>query len=161
MNPIVRSIGQAHEKRKLDPFEIGDVVNVHVRIREGEKERIQIFTGTVIARKGIKNRNGELTGDITASFTVRRLSQNAYGVERVFPLHCRSVEKVEVQKRSRVRRSKLYYLRDRTGKRAKLKERRLRRADEGNEAQSPQPEAGSEPDEAEAPETAEASAEGE
>ena len=127
MNPIVRSIGMAHEKRKIESFEIGDMVNVHVRIKEGEKERIQLFTGTVISRKGIKNHEDGLRGDINASFTVRRLAQGSYGVERIFPLHCPSVEQIEVVKNSRVRRAKLYYLRDRMGKKARLKERRLRK----------------------------------
>jgi large subunit ribosomal protein L19 len=124
MNEIVRMVGQAHEK-KVDPFEIGDIVDVHVRIVEGDKERIQLFTGTVIARKGIKTRGEEIRGGVNASFTVRRIAQGSYGVERVFPLHSPRIEKVTVRKRSRIRRAKLYYLRDRTGKRAKLKEQRL------------------------------------
>lgn len=125
MNEIVRLVGQASEKKKIELFDVGDEVDVHVRIVEGDKERIQIFNGRVIARKGIKTRGEELRGGINASFTVRRLSQGSYGVERVFPLHSPRVEKVTVRKRARIRRSKLYYLRQRTGKRAKLKERRL------------------------------------
>lgn len=92
---------------------IGDTVRVHVKIREGERERIQIFEGTVIAKKG---------SGVAASFTVRRLSHGV-GVERVFPLHSPNVDKVDVVRYGRVRRSKLYYLRDRVGKAAKVKER--------------------------------------
>lgn len=92
---------------------IGSTVKVHVRIREGEKERIQIFEGTVIA----KNNSG-----IAETFTVRRLSYGV-GVERVFPLHSPVVAKVELVRKGRVRRAKLYYLRDRVGKAAKVKER--------------------------------------
>ena len=91
---------------------VGDVVKVHVKIREGEKERIQLFEGTVIARKG---------SGVSETFTVRRLSYGV-GVERVFPLHSPNVAKVELVRHGRVRRSKLYYLRDRVGKAAKVKE---------------------------------------
>lgn len=93
-------------------FEIGDTVKVHVKIREGERERIQIFEGTVIAR----NNSG-----ISETFTVRRLSYGV-GVERVFPVHSPNVAKVELVRHGRIRRSKLYYLRDRVGKAAKVKE---------------------------------------
>ena len=92
---------------------IGDTVKVHVKIREGERERIQIFEGTVIAR----NNSG-----IAETFTVRRVSYGV-GVERVFPVHSPNVAKVETVRRGRVRRAKLYYLRDRVGKAAKVKER--------------------------------------
>lgn len=92
---------------------IGSTVRVHVRIKEGEKERIQVFEGTVIA----KNNTG-----ISETFTVRRLSYGV-GVERVFPLHSPIVAKVELVRKGKVRRAKLYYLRDRVGKSAKLKER--------------------------------------
>ena len=91
---------------------IGSTVKVHVRIKEGEKERIQVFEGTVIA----KNNSG-----ISETFTVRRLSYGV-GVERVFPLHSPIVAKVEVVRLGKVRRAKLYYLRDRVGKAAKVKE---------------------------------------
>ena len=91
---------------------VGDVVKVHVKIREGERERIQVFEGTVIARKG---------SGVSETFTVRRLSYGV-GVERVFPLHSPNVAKVELVRHGRVRRSKLYYLRDRVGKAAKVKE---------------------------------------
>ena len=124
MNSIVKSVGLAYEKTTLDPFAVGDFVDVHVRFREGDKERVQIFSGTVIATNGIKRRDGKMHGDINASFTVRRIAQNSMGVERVFPLHCPSIVKIHVRKESIVRRAKLYYLRDRTGKAARLKERR-------------------------------------
>ena len=97
MNQIVQSIGLAHEKRKLDPFEVGDLVEVHVNITEGEKSRTQVFAGMVIAMKGIKHRDGEMRGAICAAFTVRRVVQNTMGVERVFPLHCPAIEKVVVR----------------------------------------------------------------
>ena len=93
---------------------IGDTVRVHVKIREGERERIQIFEGTIIARKG---------SGISSTFTVRRLSYGV-GVERVFPVHSPNVAKVEIVRSGKVRRSKLYYLRDRVGKAAKVKEAR-------------------------------------
>lgn len=91
---------------------IGDTVRVHLRVKEGSRERIQVFEGTVIAKKH---------GGIEESFTVRRISYGI-GVEKVFPLHAPSVEKVEVVRRGKVRRAKLYYLRDRVGKAAKVKE---------------------------------------
>lgn len=92
---------------------IGDTVRVHVKIREGERERIQNFEGTIIAKKG---------SGVSETFTVRRVSYGV-GVERVFPLHSPNVEGVDVSRHGRVRRSKLYYLRDRVGKAAKVKER--------------------------------------
>ncbi len=96
---------------KLD-FAIGDTIKVHVKIREGERERIQLFEGTVIARRG---------SGVSETFTVRRVSYGV-GVERVFPYNSHNVAKIEVVRRGRVRRSKLYYLRDRVGKAAKVKE---------------------------------------
>lgn len=92
---------------------IGDTVKVHVKIREGERERIQTFEGTVIAKNN---------GGIAETFTVRRISYGV-GVERVFPVHSPNVAKVETVRNGRVRRSKLYYLRDRVGKAAKVKEK--------------------------------------
>ncbi len=91
---------------------VGDVVKVHVKIREGERERIQVFEGNIIARKG---------SGVSETFTVRRVSYGV-GVERVFPVNSPNVAKVETVRRGRVRRSKLYYLRDRVGKAAKVKE---------------------------------------
>ena len=99
-------------KEQPPVIEIGDTVNVHVKIREGEKERIQAFGGTVIARKG---------GGVAETFTVRRLSYGV-GVERVFPIHSPNVAKVDIVRKGRVRRAKLYYLRGRVGKAAKVKE---------------------------------------
>lgn len=93
-------------------FNVGDTVRVSVKIREGDRERIQVFEGTVIARKG---------SGVSETFTVRRVSYGV-GVERVFPYHSPNVTAVEVVRRGRVRRSKLYYLRDRVGKAAKVKE---------------------------------------
>ena len=91
---------------------VGDVVKVHVKIREGDRERIQVFEGTIIARKG---------AGVSETFTVRRVSYGV-GVERVFPVNSPNVAKVETVRRGKVRRSKLYYLRDRVGKAAKVKE---------------------------------------
>lgn len=105
------------ENRREDDipdFGIGDTVRVHVKIREGEKERIQMFTGAVIARDG---------GGATETFTVRRVAYGE-GVERVFPLHSPNVAAIELQRRGKVRRAKLYYLRDRRGKAARIKEKR-------------------------------------
>ena len=137
---IVDEISQSQLKPKdqIPQFNVGDTVRVHFRIVEGEKERIQIFEGVVIGRKG-----GE--GPM-ARFTVRRLSYNE-GVERVFPLHSPRVEKVEVIREGHVRRAKLHYLRERSGKAARVK---AKRRTVGNKAQevavavaveSPEPEA--------------------
>ncbi|HIY27746.1 MAG TPA: 50S ribosomal protein L19 [Firmicutes bacterium] len=99
-------------KKDLPSFEIGDTVRVSVNIKEGERERIQMFEGTVIARKG---------SGVAETFTVRRVSYGV-GVERVFPVHSPNVKDVTVVRKGRVRRAKLYYLRDRVGKAAKVKE---------------------------------------
>ncbi len=93
-------------------FSIGDTIRVFVKIREGERERVQAFEGTVIARRG---------SGVSETFTVRRVSYGV-GVERVFPYHSPNIDKVEIIRHGRVRRSKLYYLRDRVGKAAKVKE---------------------------------------
>lgn len=100
-------------KEPLAPFTTGDTIKVHVRIREGGKERIQAYTGTVIARDG---------GGASETFTVRRIAHGV-GVERVFPLHSPNVAKVEVESSGRSRRAKLYYLRRRVGKSARLREK--------------------------------------
>ncbi len=99
---------------KQDPptFEIGDTVGIHCRIVEGEKERVQVFTGTVIGRRG---------GGISETFTVRRIV-NGEGVERTFPLHSPRVGQIDVVRHGKVRRAKLYFLRDRVGKSTRLKE---------------------------------------
>ena len=108
----LKIISQASLREEVPQFNIGDTVRVDVNIREGERERIQQFEGTVIARKG---------SGISETFTVRRVSYGV-GVERVFPLHSPNVKAVKVVRRGRVRRAKLYYLRNRVGKAAKVKE---------------------------------------
>ena len=100
-------------KESAPSFSIGDTIRVEVKIREGENERLQAFEGTVIAKRG---------SGVAETFTVRRVSYGV-GVERVFPLHSPNVDSVKIVRRGKVRRSKLYYLRDRVGKAAKVKER--------------------------------------
>ncbi|MEE8453131.1 MAG: 50S ribosomal protein L19 [Thermoguttaceae bacterium] len=112
---LMNLVEKASMKEELPYFEIGDTVDVHCRILEGEKERIQIFTGVVIARSGSGTRE---------MFSVRRIVQGQ-GVERKFPLHSPRVAKVEVQRAGVTHRAKLYYLRDRVGKAVRLKERRI------------------------------------
>ena len=109
---FVKEISKGMLKEEKPEIKIGSTVRVHVRIVEGDKSRIQVFEGTVIA----KNNSG-----ISETFTVRRVSYGV-GVERVFPVHSPSVAKVELIRKGRVRRAKLYYLRDRVGKAAKVKE---------------------------------------
>jgi large subunit ribosomal protein L19 len=99
---------ESEQFKKHAPFKVGDAVRVHTRIREGEKERIQIFSGIVIARRG--------TG-LNETFTVRRIASGV-GVERIFPMHTPFIEKIEVERPGDVRRAKLYYLRNRVGKQA-------------------------------------------
>ena len=112
-NKYMELIERSSMKEKVPHFEIGDTVDVHVRILEGEKERIQIFNGVVIARSGVNTRE---------MFVVRRIVQGE-GVERKFPLHSPRLADVVVKRSGKVRRAKLYYLRDRTGKAVRLKER--------------------------------------
>ena len=112
MNEIIKSIEAEQLKEKVDEFCVGDTVKVHGRIKEGNRERIQVFEGIVIKRQG---------GSSRETFTVRK-SSNGIGVEKTWPLHSPNVEKVEVVRRGKVRRAKLFYLRDRVGKRAKVKE---------------------------------------
>ena len=107
----LKLIEQSSMKAEAPVIEVGDLVKVHVRIKEGEKFRIQIFEGTVIAKKH---------GGINETFTVRRVAHGC-GIERVFPVHSPSVDHVEVVRNGKVRRAKLYYLRDRVGKAAKVK----------------------------------------
>ena len=109
---LMQSFTQKHLKAEPPVFTVGDTVRVHLKVKEGNRERIQIFEGTVIAKKH---------GGIEETFTVRRISYGI-GVEKVFPLHAPSIEKVEVVRHGKVRRAKLYYLRDRVGKAAKVKE---------------------------------------
>ena len=113
---VVMNALSAVEKNELKSdvptFGVGDTVKVHVKIKEGDKERIQIFEGVVIARRN---------GDLRSSFTVRKISFGQ-GVERIFPLHSPVIDRIEVSKRGKVRRAKLYYLRNLKGKAAKIKE---------------------------------------
>lgn len=106
--------------RERPAFRVGDTVNVHFRIREGDKERIQIFKGVVIRRA---------RGGAGATFTVRKVSSGV-GVERIFPLHSPRIEKIEITARGHVRRSRLYYLRSLRGKKARLRERQRQTRDE-------------------------------
>ncbi|HHX50756.1 MAG TPA: 50S ribosomal protein L19 [Clostridia bacterium] len=110
---IVQAIGREQFKKQISDFNPGDTVRVHVKVVEGNRERIQVFEGTVIRRRG---------SGIQETFTVRRVSYGI-GVERVFPVHSPRVDKVEVIRRGKVRRAKLYYLRERVGKRARIKEK--------------------------------------
>ena len=109
---LMQSFTQKHLKAEPPVVTVGDTVRVHLKVKEGNRERIQIFEGTVIAKKH---------GGIEETFTVRRISYGI-GVEKVFPLHAPSIEKVEVVRHGKVRRAKPYYLRDRVGKAAKVKE---------------------------------------
>lgn len=119
MNPIINEISQAQIKEGRDHFKVGDGVRVHTRVREGTKERIQVFPGIVICRKG---------EGIHETFTVRRISFGE-GVERVFPVNSPNIEKIEVDRESVVMRARMYYLRDRIGKAAnKVNEKRLAEA---------------------------------
>ena len=112
MNDIIKKIEDAQLKDKVDEFRVGDTVKVHAKVKEGNRERIQIFEGTVIKRQN---------GGARETFTVRKTS-NGVGVEKAWPLHSPSVDKIDVVRRGKVRRAKLYYLRDRVGKKAKVKE---------------------------------------
>lgn len=118
---IIKLVEQSSLKEDVPQFEIGDTVDVHTRILEGDKERIQIFSGVVIARSG--------TG-AKEMFTVRRIV-DSQGVERKFPIHSPRIAKVEVKRSGVVRRAKLYFLRERSGKAVRLKERRTDRAKVG------------------------------
>ena len=113
MNDIIRNIEAAQLKAEVPEFRVGDTVRVHAMIKEGNRERIQIFEGTVLKRQG---------GSTRETFTVRKAS-NGVGVEKTWPLHSPHVIKVEVIRYGKVRRAKLNYLRDRVGKAAKVKER--------------------------------------
>lgn len=112
MNNIIREIEAEQLKENVGDFNVGDTVKVYGKIKEGNRERIQVFEGTVLKVQGGGNRT---------TFTVRKVS-NGVGVERTWPLHSPNVEKVEVVRRGKVRRAKLNYLRDRVGKKAKVKE---------------------------------------
>lgn len=112
MNEIIKKIEAEQLKSSVDSFSVGDTVRVHAKIKEGARERIQIFEGTVTKRQN---------GGVRETFTVRKLS-NGVGVEKSWPLHSPNVERIEVIRYGKVRRAKLYYLRERTGKAAKVKE---------------------------------------
>ena len=112
MNEIIKKIEAEQLKEEVPSFRVGDTVKVHGRIKEGNRERIQIFEGVVIKRQG---------GSSRETFTVRK-SSNGIGVEKTWPLHSPNVEKIEVTRRGKVRRAKLHYLRERIGKAAKVKE---------------------------------------
>jgi large subunit ribosomal protein L19 len=115
MNPIIKEITAAQVKTDTPEFRVGDGVRVHTKVREGDKERIQIFAGIVIARKG---------HGIHETFTVRRISYGE-GVERVFPVNSPNIERIEIERASEPMKARLYYLRDRTGKAAMaIKEKR-------------------------------------
>ncbi len=113
MNEIIRSIESAQLRKDVPAFRIGDTVKVQVKVVEGSRERLQAFEGVVIARRN---------GSVRETFTVRRSSYGV-GVERTFPLHSPRVDSITVTRKGKVRRAKLYYLRDRSGKAAKVKER--------------------------------------
>lgn len=110
---IIKAIEEEYKKESVENFNIGDTVDVHVKIKEGNRERIQIFTGTVIKRQN---------SGLNETFTVRKISYGV-GVERTFPVHSPKIAKIEVKREGKVRRAKLYYLRDRVGKAAKTKEK--------------------------------------
>ena len=112
MNEIIKSIEATQMKESVPEFHVGDTVRVYNKIKEGNRERIQVFEGTVLKIQGGGNRT---------TFTVRKVS-NGVGVEKTWPMHSPNVEKVEVVRRGKVRRAKLNYLRDRVGKKAKVKE---------------------------------------
>ena len=110
---LVKALGEQYMKPELPSMNVGDTVRVSVRVKEGARERTQVFEGTIIARKH---------GGVSETITVRRITYNV-GCEKVFPVHSPTIVGVETVRRGRVRRAKLYYLRDRVGKRAKVRER--------------------------------------
>ena len=112
MNDIIKNIEAAQMKESVDEFSVGDTVRVYGKIKEGNRERVQVFEGVVLKRQG---------GSSRETFTVRK-SSNGVGVDNTWPLHSPNVEKIEVIRRGKVRRAKLNYLRDRVGKKAKVKE---------------------------------------
>ena len=109
---LIKALNEKQLQNDVPQVEVGDTVRVHVKVKEGARERVQVFEGTVIAKKH---------GGIEETFTVRRISYGI-GVEKVFPVHAPSIEKIETVRHGKVRRAKLYYLRDRVGKSAKIKE---------------------------------------
>jgi large subunit ribosomal protein L19 len=115
MDTAIADLEQAQARTDIPDFRPGDTLKVHVRVKEGNRSRIQIFQGVVIRRQG---------GSVRETFTVRKISYGV-GVERTFPVHSPSIDKIEVVTQGRVRRAKLYYLRDLRGKAARIKERRV------------------------------------
>ena len=113
MSDIIKEIEEAQLKASVDEFEVGDTVKVYGKIKEGNRERIQVFEGVVLKRQGGSNRE---------TFTVRKIS-GGIGVEKTWPVHSPNVEKVEIIRVGKIRRAKLYYLRDRVGKASKVKEK--------------------------------------
>ena len=109
---LMQAFTQKHLKAEAPQVQVGDTIRVHLKVKEGNRERIQVFEGTVIAKKH---------GGLEETFTVRRVSYGV-GVEKVFPIHAPSIEKIETVRHGKVRRAKLYYLRNRVGKAAKVKE---------------------------------------
>jgi large subunit ribosomal protein L19 len=120
MNPIIKEVTASQLKSDIPPFKVGDGVRVHTKVREGDKERVQIFSGIVIARKG---------SGIHETFTVRRISYGE-GVERVFPVNSPNIEAIEIELESEPMKARLYYLRNRTGKAAVAVNVKTRRVEE-------------------------------
>ncbi len=112
MNQLLQSVVEEQLRSDIPDFRPGDTVRVHVKVREGQRERIQVFEGIVIRRRG---------GNISETYTVRKISYGI-GVERTFPVHSPKIDKIEVMRRGKVRRAKLYYLRGLSGKAARIKE---------------------------------------
>jgi large subunit ribosomal protein L19 len=125
-NRIIENIEKPHLKTEVPQFQVGDTVDVHTRIVEGDKERIQVFSGTIIMRKG---------KGINETFTVRRIVNNE-GVERIFPLHSPFIAKVVVRRGGETRRAKLFYLRNRVGKAVRLTEKRKVKRDDAQVGQA-------------------------
>jgi len=112
MNDIIKSIEAEQLKTEITPFNVGDTIKVYAKVKEGNRERLQVFEGTVLKRQNGSNRE---------TFTVRKTS-NGIGVEKTWPLHSPSIDRIEVIRRGKVRKAKLFYLRGRVGKKAKVKE---------------------------------------
>ena len=123
-NQLVKNVEEAYLKKDVPQFRVGDTVDVHTRIIEGEKERVQVFAGTVIMKRG---------AGVNETFTVRRIVNNE-GVERIFPLHSPFIAKVVVRRSGETRRAKLFYLRNRVGKATRLSEQRKARKEGGTAA---------------------------
>ncbi len=129
INRLIEAVEKPHLKQQPPQFDVGDTVDVHTRIIEGEKERIQVFSGTVIMRKG---------RGINETFTVRRIVNNE-GVERIFPRHSPFISKLVVKRSGEARRAKLFYLRDRVGKAVRLTERRKVKKDDAQQSGAAEP----------------------